>query len=123
MSAFTSGQCDSISAAAKAYNVSKTTLFNRIQGRPPRENYIPHHKNLTKDEEEVLIKDILKLDTQGLSPSLSLARDMADTISKARGGQGVGIKWSQRFVKRTPALDVQLGKTYECQRRLCERVQ
>ncbi|KXL47796.1 MAG: hypothetical protein FE78DRAFT_29680 [Acidomyces sp. 'richmondensis'] len=40
MSAFNSGQRDSILAAAKAYNISKST----------------------KTEEEVLIKDILKLD-------------------------------------------------------------
>ncbi|KYG40186.1 hypothetical protein M433DRAFT_160810, partial [Acidomyces richmondensis BFW] len=49
-----------------------------------------------------------------LSPSLSLVRDMADTISKARGGQGVGIKWLQRFIKRTPALETRLGRTYKC---------
>jgi hypothetical protein len=45
---------------------------------------------------------------------------MANTISKARGGSGVGIKWAQRFVKRTPALEVKLGRTYECQRKLSE---
>ena len=93
VSVFNSGQCDSISAAAKAYNVSKATLFRRIYGRSLRENYIPNNKKLSKTKEEVLIKDILKLDSQGLLPSLSLVRDMADTISKARGGPGVGIKW------------------------------
>jgi hypothetical protein len=35
-----------------------------------------------------------------------------------RGGSRVGIKWAQRFVKRTPALEVKLGRTYECQRKL-----
>ena len=120
MSAFNLGQCDSISAAAKACNVSKTTLFNRIQGRSSREGYTPNNKKLSKIEEEVPIKDILKLDAQGLSPSLSLVKDMANTISKARGGLEIGIKWSQRFIKRTPALNTRLGRTYECQRRLCE---
>jgi transposase-like protein len=93
MSAFKSGQCDNISAAAKAYNVSKSTLFRRIHRRSLREHFTPTNKKLSKTEEEVLIKDILKLDSQGLSPSLSLVRDIADTISKARGGQGVEIKW------------------------------
>ena len=63
MSAFNSGQCASISAAAKAYNVSKSTLFNRIQGRPSREDYTPTNKRLSKIEEEVLVRDILKLDS------------------------------------------------------------
>jgi hypothetical protein len=45
---------------------------------------------------------------------------MADTIIKGRGGGGVGIKWAQRFIKRTPALEVKLGRTHECQRKLSE---
>jgi hypothetical protein len=68
----------------------------------------------------VLVRDILNLDSQGLSPSLSFIRDMADIISKVREGSRVGIKWAQRFIKRTPALEVKLGRTYECQRKLSE---
>ncbi|KYG39594.1 hypothetical protein M433DRAFT_161428, partial [Acidomyces richmondensis BFW] len=49
-----------------------------------------------------------------LSLYLSLVKDIADTISKARGGQGVGIKWSQRFIKRTLALETQIGRKHEC---------
>ncbi|KYG40873.1 hypothetical protein M433DRAFT_159781, partial [Acidomyces richmondensis BFW] len=70
----------SISAAAKAYNVSKSTLFRRIHRRSLRQHFILTNKKLSKTEEEVLIKDILKLDLQGLSPSLSPVRDIADTI-------------------------------------------
>ena len=120
MSAFQSGQCHTIPAAAKAYNVSRTTLYKRIQGRTSREDYKPTNKRLTSIEEEVLVQDILKLDGQGLPPSISLVKDMADIIHKARGGSGVGINWAANFVKRTPVLDIRLGRTYECQRRLCE---
>ena len=116
ISAFQSGQFPSISAAATAYNIPKTTLYHRIRGRPSREDYVPTNKKLLGAKEDVLVRDILNLDSQGLSPSLSLIRDMADTISKARGGSGVGIKWAQRFIKRTPALEVKLGGTYKCQR-------
>ena len=45
---------------------------------------------------------------------------MADTIYRARNAPLVGIKWASSFVKRTPALEVKLGRTYECQRKLCE---
>jgi hypothetical protein len=86
MSAFNSSQYDSILAAAKAYNVSKSTLFRRIYRRSLREHFTLTNKKLSKTKEEVLIKDILKLDLQGLSPSLSLIRDIVHTISKARGG-------------------------------------
>ena len=120
MSAFQSGQCASISVAATAYNVPKTTLFRRIHGGTAREDYTPPNKNLSNTEEEVLVRNILKLDAQGLPPTISLVRDMADTICRARGAPSVGVRWANKFVKRTPALDVKLGRTYECQRRLCE---
>jgi hypothetical protein len=120
MSAFQSGQCASISAAARIYNVSKATLTRRINGGTTREDYTPTNKKLTNIEEEVLVRDILKLDAQGLSPTISLVREMADTICRAKGIPGVGVKWANNFVKRTPALTTKLGRAYECQRKLCE---
>jgi hypothetical protein len=120
ISAFQSGQFSTIPAAAKAYNVSRTTLYERIKGRPSREDYTPNNKKLSKIEEDVLLRDILKLDAQGLSPTISLVREMADTICRAKGVPGVGVKWANNFVNRTPALTTKLGRAYECQRKLCE---
>jgi len=108
VSAVKSQQFTSISAAAKAYNISKTTLTRRLNVVPSREDFIPHNKNLTQAEEEVLVRDILKLDSQGLSPTISLVREMADTICKARGGACVGVNWANNFIRRTPALIVKL---------------
>jgi hypothetical protein len=45
---------------------------------------------------------------------------MADTICRVRNAPPVGVKWASSFVKRTSALEVKLGRTYECQRKLCE---
>lgn len=69
---------------------------------------------MTIIEEEVLVRDILKLDAQGLSPTLSLIREIADTICRARNAPQVGIKWASSFIKRTLALEVKLGRTYKC---------
>ena len=71
-------------------------------------------------EEEVIVQNILKLGAQGLSPTVSLVKDMADSICKIRGGPPVGVNWANTFIKRTPRLQVKLGRTYESQRRLCE---
>jgi hypothetical protein len=120
ISAIESKQFRSISAAAKAFKVSKSTLTRRFHGGTSRENFIPHNRNLAQAEEDVLVREILKLDSQGLSPTISLVKEMADSICKARGAAPVGVKWTGNFIKRTPALTVKPGRTYECQRKLCE---
>jgi hypothetical protein len=120
MSAFQSGQYASISATAKAYSVPKATLARRINGSTSRESYIPNNKKLSLVEEQVIVQNILKLDAQGLSPTIGLVKEMADSICKARGVPLVGVNWPNNFIKRTPALKIRLGRTYECQRRLCE---
>ena len=79
-----------------------------------REDYTPTNKRLSDIEEEVIVRDILKLDAQGLSPSISLVKEMADTICKARGAPPIRVNWPNTFVKRTLRLQVKLGRTYEC---------
>jgi len=74
ISAFQSGQCASISAVAKAYNVPKTTLIRRIRVETAREDYTPTNKKLSCTEEEVLVTALLNLDAQGLSPTFSLVK-------------------------------------------------
>ena len=63
MSAFQSNQFPSIAAAARAFNISKSSLYYRIHGRTSREEYTPTNKKMSKIEEEVLVKEILKLDS------------------------------------------------------------
>ena len=91
-------QFTSISAAAKAYNISKATLARRINGVTSRENYITLNKNLTQAEEEVLVREILKLGSQGLSPTISLVKDMADTICKVREAPAIGVKRPYKII-------------------------
>jgi hypothetical protein len=120
ISAFQSGQCASVNAAVKLYDVVPESLYRRINGGTSREDYTPTNKRLSLIEEEVIVKNILKLDAQGLSPTIALVKEMADSICKARGAPPVGVKWPNAFIKRTPRLQVKLGRTYECQRKLCE---
>jgi hypothetical protein len=47
---------------------------------------------MTVIEEEVLVADILKLDAQGLSPTLSLIREMTDTICRVSNSPPVGAR-------------------------------
>ena len=120
LSAVQSGQCKSPSAASKMYSVPRNTLYRRINGQTSREDYTPTNKRLSLIEEEVIVKNILKLDAQGLSPTIAIVKEMADSICKAKGAPPVGVNWPNTFIKRTPRLQVKLGRAYECQRKLCE---
>ena len=91
ISAFQSHQCASISAAAATYKAPKATLARRIDGGTSREDYTPNNKRLSNIEEEVVVQNILKLDTQGLSPSIALVKEMVDSICKARGALPVRV--------------------------------
>jgi len=45
---------------------------------------------------------------------------MANSICEARGIPLVGKNWTTTFIKRSPLLTIKLGRTYKCQRKLCE---
>jgi aminopeptidase C len=62
ISAFQPGQCISVNAAAKLYNVVPKSLYRRINGSTSREDYTLINKRLSDIKEEVIIQDILKLD-------------------------------------------------------------
>jgi hypothetical protein len=91
-----------------------------LNGQTSREDYTPTNKRLSLIEEEVIVKNILKLDAQGLSPTIAIVKEMAESICKARGAPPVRVNWPNTFIKRTLRLQVKLGRTYECQRKLCE---
>jgi len=50
-------------AAAKTYRVLKIILIYQIKGRPIREDFKPQNKRMSTIEEEVIVKNILKLNT------------------------------------------------------------
>ena len=103
LSALQSNQFRSVSAAAKAFNVSKTTLLRRRAGATPRADFTPRNMRLTPVEEEILTQMILQLDSQGLSPTVALITDLANTICKAKGKSIIGKNWATTFVQRSPA--------------------
>ena len=58
----------SIRSATKIYKVPKPILFSRMIGQVSRYETRPNRYKLTKLEEEVVIRHILKLDTRGFAP-------------------------------------------------------
>lgn len=103
--------------AAKLYRVPRSTLLGQNGWRTPRDETRPNCHKLSTLEEQVIIRNILKLDSRGFAPRLE---DMANFILESRGAKRVGKFWEHRFVQRQPDLKTHFSRVYDFQRALCE---
>ena len=105
--------------AAVVYKVSEATLRRRRAGTQSTRDTHPKSSNLTKAEEQTLVKYIRKLDQQGSSPTLRWVEDMANQLRAARDAGPVGLRWASNFVKREPGLQSRMNRQRDRQRVLC----
>jgi hypothetical protein len=80
VNAYQNGQFKSIQATAAAYNVPHSTLAHRIKGRKARTNIPANYQKLSSLEEASLKKWILDMDKQGLPPTHTTVRKIADLL-------------------------------------------
>jgi transcriptional regulator with XRE-family HTH domain len=105
--------------AAKIYGVPFSTLNDRMNGRTSLRESRPAITNLTILE-EVIVRNILDIDSRGFAPRLAGVEDIANYILKSREGKRVSKLWAHRFVQRQPALKTRFNRVYDFQRALCE---
>jgi hypothetical protein len=115
-----SNQFQSERRAAAIYNVPRTTVQHRRDGKRYRRDCEPNSKRLTKLEEEVIIQRILDESLRGVPPSKLHVRDMADRLLRERGEKPTGKNWVDRFIARTPELRTRWSRPYDHQRAACE---
>jgi hypothetical protein len=77
-------------------------------------------RNLTNDEEQVIITHILELVARGEPPRLAAVTDMANSLRKERGLAAVGSKWASTFVSRQEELKTVFNRKYDYKQALCE---
>ena len=109
-----------VTTAARLYNVPRTTLVDRRNGVRVQSDSNSDKRNLTKLEEEAIIKRVLELDAQGFPVRMSSVDDMANRLLHKRGAPPVGKHWTRRFIQRQPELKTQMSRSYDNQRALCE---
>lgn len=109
---------NSVAAAARAFNVPRSTLRDRIDGRTNRRESHQHEQRLTARQEEMLANWIIEQDFQGLSPTHARVRQMAARITEADGDPNprLGNKWVQSFLRRNPAVGSCIGRPLEASR-------
>ena len=106
--------------AAAIYSIPRKTLGDRRAGRPSQVDRWPKSRNLTKLEEDVIVKHILELVTRGYPPTLAAVADMANSLRAERKLGQVGLNWPSTFVKRRPELTTKFNRKYDYKRALCE---
>ena len=83
-------QFKSIRAAAKAYDVPRSTLQTRLDGITSRHDSTPNSQKLTPKEEEAIVQYILDLDSRGFPPRPQSVQEMADLLLSERDASRVG---------------------------------
>ncbi|KAJ8070928.1 hypothetical protein OCU04_001286 [Sclerotinia nivalis] len=109
-----------IRKAAQSYCVPRSTLGDRIRGKPSIAEIRPKSHNLTELEEEVLIQYILDMNHRRFSPKLSGVENIANYILETRNAKKVGKLWVHHFIQRCTELKMRFSCVYDFQRALCE---
>ena len=93
----------SVAETARRNHVPPSSLYHRTHGRPTRRRGHASQQRMSVEEEEALADTLVRLVTQGSSPSLALLSHMAHSMLKAREGaqeEPMGKHWASRFIKR-----------------------
>ncbi|KAL6152046.1 hypothetical protein ACJBU6_08936 [Exserohilum turcicum] len=106
--------------AAQLFNVPRSTLYDRLQGRQPQATANARKRKLLPIEEQSLVQWILDLDRRGFPPHIIDVRRMADALLAARGQDPppppVGKNWVSRFVQSQPELQTKWTRRFNSQR-------
>jgi hypothetical protein len=106
-----SGKYKSIRQAAKAYNVSRSTLANRQHGKPTRSVAHEQQQQPTPAQEEFLTGWILEQDLQGYAPSHTHVREMAARILRINGdAEPLGKAWIHKYMQLNPRVKSIIGR-------------
>jgi hypothetical protein len=102
----------SIAAAARAYDVPRSTLRDRVNGVLSQTTLRANGHKLTQLDEDILTKWILCMDDRGAAPRPPMVRTMANILLAATGDDVVGKCWVTNFIKRTPAIQTRFSRRY-----------
>jgi hypothetical protein len=113
-------QIKSQRSAAEVYNIPRTTLRDRIQGRPPKQGFKSKNRLLLEYEEEQLVNWIFSMEQRGFPPYIIDIKRMAQALLDRRGStrspKTIGKLWSYRWLKGHPALKARLTRGRDAQR-------
>ena len=90
----------SIRELARFYNILRTILSTRINGRSICVATIANLRKLTVLEEEVVVREVLDLDFREFPPRMSDVEDIANRLLAICDTMCMGPYWTSNFIKR-----------------------
>jgi hypothetical protein len=116
--ALNQGRCTSVRAAAKSFDVTRSTFQYRLDKYPSRHDSRPTNCKLTETEELTLVEWILSMDERGLPASSNTVQQMANLLLQKRcqtlgNPDTVGQRWVYNFVQRHRDLKSRYNRKYE----------
>jgi hypothetical protein len=116
-------EISSLRRAAELYNVKRSTLSDRLNGRIGRVDTRANSHILTQNDENALESWLLSMDERGYPLSISAVHHAAVALLQNRRGDTsiqIGKNWANRFVNRRPALKANYSRNIDAQRKKCE---
>ena len=110
----------SVTAAARVYDVPRSTLRDRVNGALAKPTTRGNRLKLTQLDEDLLTKWILSMDDRGVPPRPPMVRRMADILLSATGTDTVGKNWVGNYIQRTPDVQTRFSRRYSYARALQE---
>ncbi|KAJ5340358.1 hypothetical protein N7541_009482 [Penicillium brevicompactum] len=121
--AIQNGQITTTAAAARSFEVPRSTLQARLHGRTNRSDTRANSHKLTGIEEESMKSWLISMDRRGAALTISMLVDMANLLLKERGEtpvQRVGKNWPANYLNRHPELTSRFSRKYDYKRALME---
>ena len=105
-----------ICKVVRFYNIPHTTLSVWINGRSTREDIITNSRKLTTLKEEVVIREVLDLNSQRFLSRIRDVEDIANRLLAIYNATYIGPRWVSNFVKRQPKLRIRWNHPYDYQK-------
>ena len=109
-------QVTNIREAARLFDVPRTTLRDRLRGRPDRNILRPNCTKLSETEENSLKEWIISMNRRGAAPRPSMVQKMADLLLSDRGDDvpapKTGKNWVANFLRRNKTFKTKFIRRY-----------
>jgi hypothetical protein len=87
---FQNNQRKRVRSLTKAFDIPLSTLHDQIHDQTSRRDLPANSRKLTDQEESVLVREVLNLDSRAFPPRLDSVGDMANKLLTDRGATHVG---------------------------------